>query len=118
MTWFEIPVSDLDRATAFYQTLLGVSLSPLDQGGNEMAWFPWVQGGPGSAGALVKGEGRTPGKAGTLVYLTVSDMDEALASVEALGGKVLMPRASGDFGLVAHFEDSEGNLMALHSPPG
>jgi predicted enzyme related to lactoylglutathione lyase len=113
VTWFEIPVSDLTRATAFYEEVLGVSLRPLDEGGFKMAWFPQVQGGAGSSGGLV--EGRTPGKAGTLVYLTVPDIDAALARIEACGGKVVLPKAGGDFGAIAHFEDSEGNLVALYS---
>ncbi len=58
--WFEIPVSDLARATAFYEKVLGVSFTPLEQHGLRMAWFPTVDGGEGSGGALVQGEGRTP----------------------------------------------------------
>jgi predicted enzyme related to lactoylglutathione lyase len=73
------------------------------------------EGGAGSSGALVQGEGRTPGRAGTLVYLNVADMDAALARVESSGGRVLLPKASGEFGSIAHFEDCEGNLVALYS---
>jgi uncharacterized protein len=113
VTWFEIPVSDLSRATAFYEEVVGVRLRQLDEGGFKMAWFPQHEGAPGSSGGLV--EGRTPGKAGALVYLTVSDMDAALARAEACGGKVVLPRASGEYGSVAHFEDSEGNLVAFYS---
>jgi uncharacterized protein len=113
VNWFEIPVSDIDRATAFYERLLGVSLKPLEQGGYRMAWFPPAESGQGSSGALVQAEGRTPGHAGTLVHLTVPDVTAALSTVEDLGGKVLLPASSGDFGSVAHFEDSEGNLVAL-----
>jgi predicted enzyme related to lactoylglutathione lyase len=113
--WFEIPVSDIDRATAFYEKVLGVSLSPLNQGGFKMGWFPRAENGHGSSGALVQAEGRTPGKAGTLVYLVVPDVDAALTTVQELGGRVMLPRTSGDSGSIAHFEDSEGNLVALMS---
>jgi predicted enzyme related to lactoylglutathione lyase len=113
--WFEIPVSDIDRATAFYENVLGVRLSPLEQGGYKMAWFPTHESARGSSGALVKAEGRTPGKAGTLVYLVVPDVDAALTTVQELGGRVMLPRTSGDSGSIAHFEDSEGNLVALMS---
>jgi uncharacterized protein len=113
--WFEIPVSDIDRATAFYEKVLGVSLSPLEQGGYRMGWFPSVANGRGSSGALVQAEGRTPGKAGTLVYFVVPDVEAALTTVQELGGRVVLPRTSGDSGSIAHFEDSEGNLVALMS---
>lgn len=115
VSWFEIPVDDIGRATAFYEKVLDVRLSPLEQEGFVMAWFPMLQGGPGSPGALV--QGRTPGRAGTLVYLTVPDVDVALTRIEESGGRVVLPKASGDFGAIAHFEDCEGNLVALHSPP-
>jgi hypothetical protein len=115
--WFEIPVNDIARATAFYQRALGVTLKPMEQGPMKMAWFTGQPGGPGANGMLVQGPGRTPSKTGTLVYFTVPEIDAALASVERAGGKVVLPKASGDYGSIAHFEDSDGNLVALHQPP-
>jgi predicted enzyme related to lactoylglutathione lyase len=38
--WFEIPVTDMDRAIKFYQTVFDVSLSKYLFGSFEMAWFP------------------------------------------------------------------------------
>ncbi len=39
--------------------------------------------------------------------------------VNGNGGKTLMPRTSiGDHGFIAHFEDTEGNRVALHEAPG
>ncbi|PYQ75757.1 MAG: VOC family protein [Acidobacteria bacterium] len=115
--WFEIPVNDIARATAFYQRALGVTLKPMEQGPMKMAWFTGQPGGSGANGMLVQGPGRTPSKTGTLVYFTVPEIDAALASVERAGGKVVLPKASGDYGSIAHFEDSDGNLVALHQPP-
>ena len=80
-----------------------------------MGWFPRAENGHGSSGALVQAEGRTPGKAGALVYLVVSDVDAALTTVQELGSRVMLPRTSADSGSIAHFEDSEGNLVALMS---
>lgn len=113
--WFEIPVSDIKRATTFYEQVVGVSLQPLEQDGVKMAWFPRHQGVEGSTGGLIEAEGRTPSKSGTMIYLTVPDVDAALARVGAAGGKTVLPRAKGDYGSVAHFEDSEGNLVGLFS---
>lgn len=37
VTWFEIYVADMARATKFYETVLGLTLSPLgDPNGGEM----------------------------------------------------------------------------------
>jgi len=115
VTWFEIPATDLARATAFYEVVLGVRLRQLDEGGVKMAWWPQHEGAPGSSGGLI--EGRPTGNVGTVVYLVVPDMDAALARVEACGGRVVMPKKGGDHGAVAQFEDSEGNLVAFYSHP-
>ena len=51
-----------------------------------------------------------------MVYFSVPDIEEALSRVEASGGTVLNGKMSiGEHGFVAHFEDSEGNRVALHS---
>lgn len=117
VNWFEIPVSDLQRAMAFYEKVLEADLSPHEMGPLKMAWFPMHQGAPGAAGSLVQGDTYIPSHEGSMVYFTVADLDAALARVEAAGGKVLNPKTSiGEYGFVAHLEDTEGNRVALHSP--
>jgi uncharacterized protein len=116
VTWFEIPVNDLSKATTFYERVLGVALSRNDMGGSEMAWFPMGQGVPGAAGTLIKSEGYTPSHSGSLVYFSVDDIDGTLKKAEANGGKTLIAKMSiGEHGFIAHLEDCEGNRVALHS---
>jgi predicted enzyme related to lactoylglutathione lyase len=116
VTWFEIPVSDIKRAATFYERVLGVSLDRNEMGGSEMAWFPMAQGAPGAAGTLIQGEGYTPSHNGSLVYISVADIEGTLKKVAAHGGKTLVPKMSiGEHGYIAHFEDCEGNRVALHS---
>jgi predicted enzyme related to lactoylglutathione lyase len=81
-----------------------------------MAWFPMTQNATGATGTLVKAESYTPSYAGTLVYFSVDNIEEALTRVNKKGGKTLNPKMSiGEYGFVAHFEDCEGNRVALHS---
>lgn len=116
VNWFEIPVNDLDRATAFYENVLGVKLTRVPLGELTMAWFPWSPGAPGSAGTLVKAKTYVPSHSGSMVYFSVEDIDATLAKVERNGGKILNQKTSiGEHGFVGHFEDSEGNRVALHS---
>jgi len=116
VNWFEIPVNDLDRARQFYETVFGFQLSLHEMDSLKMAWFPMTQGIPGATGTLVQSEWYTPSHAGTLVYFSVPDIDDTLAAVNAHGGKTLMPKTGiGEYGYIAHFEDSEGNRVALHS---
>jgi hypothetical protein len=116
VNWFEIPVNDLDRARRFYEGVLGVELSRSDLGPLQMAMFPLMRDAPGACGALVKAEGYAPSHVGAVVYFTVEDIDATLAKVEAGGGRPLSPKTGiGEYGHIAHFEDSEGNRLALHS---
>jgi predicted enzyme related to lactoylglutathione lyase len=116
VNWFEIPVHDLQRAQRFYAGVFGVELTRSDMGPLQMALFPIAHQVPGTCGALVKAEGYAPSHLGTVVYFTVGDIEATLAKIEAGGGKPLSPKTSiGEYGYIAHFEDSEGNRVALHS---
>jgi uncharacterized protein len=116
VNWFEIPVKDIGRARKFYEKVLGFELSPYDMEPFTMAFFPMTRDAPGAAGTLIKGESYEPSHAGTVVYFSVEDIEETLRRINANGGKTLMPKKSiGEYGFIAHFEDSEGNRLALHS---
>lgn len=114
--WFEIPTNDLERAKEFYEGVLGYEITIHQIGPIRMGWFPSQEGGIGAAGSLVQHEMYSPSHQGTLVYFTTSDMEDTLSKVEPCGGKIINGRTSiGEYGFVAHFEDSEGNRVALHS---
>ena len=115
-SWFEIPVRDLSRAVRFYSQVFGIEMQPIEMGGAHMAFFPMSPGAPGCGGTLIQDQGYTPSKDGSLVYLAVDDIDATLAKVKAAGGETLLPKLNiGEHGNVAHFSDSEGNRVALHS---
>ena len=87
-------------------------------GPNKMGWFPMEMGAPGAAGTLIQGEAYQPSQQGSLVYLHVDQIDPTLAAIEAAGGRTLVPRTGiGEHGFIAHFEDTEGNRVALHESP-
>ncbi len=114
--WFEIPAKDLVRAKAFYEHVFEVRLENLDFGPLKMAMFPMQPEGIGAAGSLVQGETYVPSHSGSMVYFMVEDIEGTLGRVAERGGKVLNPKMNiGQYGFVGHFEDSEGNRVALHS---
>lgn len=114
VTHFEIPVSDMVRARAFYEHVFNTTLELQQVDGNEMAFFPSSQHPSGASGALACGSSYLPGAAGVRVYFLVADIDAVLASAVAAGGKVNYPvTAVPDYGWVAEFIDSEGNCIAL-----
>lgn len=116
VNWFEIPATDLARAKAFYEHVFGISLSHMDMGPSAMEMFPMGPEGPGASGALIATDGYTPSHAGSMVYFSVEDIEATAAKAEAKGGKTLVPKMSiGEFGFIAHIEDSEGNRIGVHS---
>jgi predicted enzyme related to lactoylglutathione lyase len=116
VTWFEIPVRDLQRAKAFYEQVFDASLDLLEGGGVRMAWFPRPENAVGTSGGLIEAPGREPSKLGTVVFFNVRNIDAALATVEKNGGTVVLPKSGGgEHGSIAQFEDPEGNVVALYS---
>lgn len=115
--WFEIPVSDFDRAKKFYSAIYDYDMPEMQMGPNRMGFLLSDQQ-AGVGGAIVQGEGYTPSHHGPKVYLNGgSDLNVVLNRVEAAGGKVILPKTmiTEEYGFFAIFEDSEKNLMHLHS---
>jgi predicted enzyme related to lactoylglutathione lyase len=117
--WFEIPVTDMDRAVKFYETVFDIKLSRHNLGPLDMAWFPSVEDGIGTPGSLVfNRQAYKPSLDGVLIYFTAfsGDVSIELSRVENAGGKVLRPKTliSEDVGYMALCSDSEGNRFALH----
>lgn len=116
VNWFEIPVTDLQRAKHFYESVFAIEMTLMEMGNLSMIWFPGVQDGSGASGTLIKAKSYTPSYQGSMVYFSVDDIEAVLARVAQNNGKVVNPKSSiGEYGFVAHFEDSEGNRIGLHS---
>jgi predicted enzyme related to lactoylglutathione lyase len=118
--WFEIPVVDMSRAVAFYQTVFDVEIQVVNLEGLEMGWFPWNDKLPGSPGSLVKhDEYYKPSSDGVLIYFSsqAGDLNVELNRVEAAGGTVIMPKTliKEDIGYMSLIIDTEGNRVAIHS---
>jgi predicted enzyme related to lactoylglutathione lyase len=113
--WFEIYVQDMPRARRFYETVLQRKLEKLNSG-LEMWAFPMDQASLGAAGALVKMEGVCSGGNSTLVYFTCEDCAVEAARAAPVGGRVFKEKfAIGEYGYIALVNDTEGNLIGLHS---
>jgi uncharacterized protein len=116
ISWFEIPVRDLNRAQRFYETVLDRKLKPEIMGDERMAVFPADEG--RARGCLQLSSASAPSAAGSRVYLDCSpSIDAALDRVRDAGGrittaKVALPPGMGYF---AHVTDPEGNVVGLHA---
>lgn len=121
ISWFEIPVSDLARATEFYETIFGISLIPMDMSdGLKMRMFPVEDMMTGIGGALVDSGGfhSSSETHGPLIYLNGNpDVQKVLDKVKDAGGKIVVPKTdiTEGFGFMGVFIDTEGNRIGLHS---
>jgi len=118
VNWFEIYVQDMERAKAFYQQTLQVTLEKLQSPDpNLELWaFPIQHQSPGSAGALVKMKGYNSGPGGTLIYFSCEDCAIEAGRAASNGGSVERPKFPiGQYGFIAIVKDTEGNLIGLHS---
>jgi imidazolonepropionase-like amidohydrolase/predicted enzyme related to lactoylglutathione lyase len=116
VTWFDLPVTDMNRATAFYESVLQISLASFDAGQVKFARFPDKNDANGAAGQLIQNPASKPSGQGTVVYFAVADIDAAITRIQAAGGTVVQPKFSmGDLGDVCLFLDTEGNLVGLRA---
>jgi uncharacterized protein len=117
VTYFEIPVTNMDRAVRYYEAVLSVKLERQMVDGYDMALFPFEDGAAGATGALAKGDVYVPSKTGPIVYFRVNNIQATVDKAIKMGSKLLYPiKDIGDGGLVAEVEDSEGNRLALNQP--
>jgi predicted enzyme related to lactoylglutathione lyase len=116
INWFELPVTDFERAKLFYSMIYNYEMPDQMMGPIHMGFFLAEKGGIG--GAIVQGEGYVPSQEGTLVYLNGgNDLSIVLDRIENAGGKILLPKTkiNDELGFFAIFVDCEGNKVALHS---
>ncbi len=117
--WFDIYVEDMERAQAFYETVLDTTLAAMDDPNDptaQMRAFGDDFTSHGAGGALVKLEYARPGPGGSMVYFACDDCAVEEARVAAAGGSVVRPKFSiGDHGAVSIVADTEGNMIGLHS---
>jgi predicted enzyme related to lactoylglutathione lyase len=114
---FEVPFDDGPRATAFYREAFGWQLNSMP----EMQYTMVTTTGTDEQGRLAEAGGINGGmlaKQGPItapvITIGVDDLDDAVARVEKLGGKVAIGRQTvGDMGFSAYFHDTEGNLIGL-----
>jgi uncharacterized protein len=114
IVWCDIPVANLDRASAFYAATLGIGVDKVEM---ENFKFCVFHHDTGNGGCLVINEAEISGTAGILLYMNVDGrIRDAVIQVQKMGGKIVKPVHSiGPHGFRAVILDSEGNRIALHS---
>lgn len=120
ISWFEIPSTDIERGQKFYETILSVALTNMDNPALKMRAFPVEDMSKDISGAVVYHEQfyRPSADQGVLVYLNANpDVQLVLDRVVDAGGSILVPKTqiSPEHGHMALILDTEGNRIGLHS---
>jgi len=118
INWFEIPVHDFNRAKTFYSTLYAYEMKVMELGSEKMGILPSDPEQGGISGAIVLGKDYRPNADGIKVYLNGDpDLNDILGRVETAGGKIVQEKTqiTPEIGYMAVFEDTEGNMINLHS---
>ena len=115
IAWFDVPVTDLDRAIRFYSAVLGSPVTKEQTGSSPIGMLPTPDG--QKMGCLVPGNAAKPSLNGVMIWFDVDGrLKEAVKAATANGGNIL-----GDihdirgYGFRAEVQDSEGNRIALYS---
>jgi len=109
--WFEIPVTDMARAKAFYGAVLQTQLKDDNTGPNPMSLFPAMNdlsvAGHLSPGKPAKGTGST-------IHLAAPEpLEDTLKRVGENGGKVVSDIVTIPPGRFAYCEDPDGNSVGF-----
>jgi len=123
LTWFEIPVTNLERARTFYETILDIKMETMQENNPEekTVFFPrkpkTIMAKSGIlSGSLVKSNRIQPSANGTLIYLNAyPSIQKIIDKIEPAGGKLVMNKTEIPAGMIAMFIDTEGNKLALHA---
>lgn len=114
--WFDLYVSNLERAKKFYETVFSIQLADAPAEWGKQSFFPADYEGLNISGALVEKADRDTSGNNTIVYFASEDCITEEIRVENAGGKIIKPKMSiGEFGFITVLTDTEGNTIGLHS---
>lgn len=106
------PVTDMARARAFYEGVLGLISS------EEMAGGKWIEYQVGSgtfALTTINPKNWTPSDQGTAVAFEVDDLDAMVEKVKSSGGRFFLEKTESPVCWMAIVHDPDGNKVVLHT---
>lgn len=113
LVWCEIPVTDLEKAIAFYSEVFGYEMSIDESGPNPMAFLPSESFESAVAGHLYPGKPAAAGTGPTMHLVVKDTVEEARARCVAAGGASAGPIVEMPFGRWCYATDPDGNSIGL-----
>jgi predicted enzyme related to lactoylglutathione lyase len=115
--WVDLTVNDAEEVRDFYARVAGWRSEPVAMGGYE-DFNMIAPSGPGPVAGICHARGSNAElPAQWLIYITVDDLEQAVATVEELGGSVVRPAGEpSEFGRFCVIRDPAGAVAALFEP--
>jgi predicted enzyme related to lactoylglutathione lyase len=117
--WYELLTTDVEAAETFYKKVVGWHVTPSGQAG--MDYRLWRMGDAMISGLMaIPADAKAHGMAPVwLGYVSVENVDEAVAAVTRDGGSVRMPACDiPDVGRMALVVDPQGAAIYVIAPTG
>jgi predicted enzyme related to lactoylglutathione lyase len=109
--YIEMPAIDINASASFYKNVFNWNIR---QRGDGATAFDDTVG--EVSGAWVKGRKATT-EIGLLFYIMVDNIETAIESVKANGGKIVQPVGMDAPEITARFSDPAGNIIGLYQEP-
>ena len=112
--WAEIPVTNMDRAISFYNSVFQTELKKEDADTNPLAMFPTADS-SGVAGHLYPGKPAPEGGGPTVHFASPDTLEDTLKRVKEAGGQVVSDVIAIPSGRFAYCLDPDGNSIGVFS---
>jgi predicted enzyme related to lactoylglutathione lyase len=115
---FNIPVTDFERAVAFYGHIFDTEIQQMEFQGVNLGIFSFGDDAGKTGGALLAGDDRQPSKDGTIIYFDCGEtLQPVLNRIPSAGGEIVTEKTElgPGMGFYAIFDDTEGNRLGLYS---
>jgi predicted enzyme related to lactoylglutathione lyase len=116
IAWIEIPVTDFQRAKAFYSTILDCEIYEQEFNNLTIGFIQSQQ--LNLPCSIIKGNDYKPSSEGIKLYLKCEDIEEFLRLITKAGGRIAEEKRliAEEVGYIASFFDTEGNRLFLFTP--
>ncbi len=111
LVWVEMPATDLNRAKAFYETVLETALIENSDGPQIMHMIP--SKGDSMCGHLYEGKPATSGDGPTPHFSTSRELADVMERIKTAGGEVVSEPIPLPNAAFFYAKDTEGNSIAM-----
>ena len=108
------PVTDIDRARAFYEDVLGLAIGEIAEEIDGVAGKHWIEYEIGEGTFAISNMWEPDGKSGPTIAFEVEDFDRSIAQLKGAGANIVAERIDSPVCKFALITDPDGNGITIH----